>query len=169
VGLPAVSVGVIEKTLVNAGEVSNKGFEFGLNYQNNDHAFKYSVNANVATLTNQVNKLQTFVKSIIDDGTHTRTEVGQPISSYFGYQFEGIYQNAGEISKHLFSNYNGTQPGDIRFKDLITMARSMLTTEHLSAILFQKQLMVFLFLRRSNNLIFPSCCRAYRMWIATMI
>ncbi|MEP7108794.1 MAG: TonB-dependent receptor [Ferruginibacter sp.] len=118
VGLPAVSVGVIEKTYINAGEVSNKGFEFGVNFQNNDHALKYSVNANIATLTNRVNKLQTFVKSIIDNGTHTKTEVGQPISSYYGYAFEGIYQNAGEITKQLFSNSNGAQPGDIRFKDL---------------------------------------------------
>lgn len=118
VGLPAVSVGVIERTFVNAGEVSNKGFELGINYQDNDHAFKYSVNANIATLTNRVNKLQTFVKNIIDNGTHTKTEVGQPISSYFGYVFEGIYQNASEITKQLFSNTNGAQPGDIRFKDL---------------------------------------------------
>jgi len=118
VGLPAVSVGVIEKTYVNAGEVSNKGFEFGINYQNDDHPFKYSVNANIATLENRVDKLQTFVKNIIDDGTHTKTEVGQPISSYYGYVFDGIYQNAGEISKQLFANANATQPGDIRFKDL---------------------------------------------------
>jgi TonB-linked SusC/RagA family outer membrane protein len=118
VGLPAVSVGVIEKTYVNAGEVSNKGFELGINYQNDDHAFKYGVNANVATLVNRVDKLQTFVKSIIDDGTHTKTEVGQPISSYYGYVFDGIYQNTGEIGKQLFANANGAQPGDIRFKDL---------------------------------------------------
>ena len=118
VGLPAVSVGVIEKTYVNAGEVSNKGFEFGVNYQNYDHAFKYSINANLATLTNRVDKLQTFVKNIIDDGTHTKTEVGQPISSYFGYVFDGIYQSTGEISKYLFANTNGAQPGDIKFKDL---------------------------------------------------
>jgi hypothetical protein len=118
VGLPAVSVGVIEKTFVNAGEVSNKGFEFGMNYQDNTHPFKYSVTANIATLTNRVNKLQTFVKSIIDDGTHTKTEVGQPISSYYGYQFDGIYQNAAEIATQLFANANGAQPGDIRFKDL---------------------------------------------------
>ena len=32
--------------------------------------------------------------------------------------FDGIYQNAGEIAKALFTNANGTQPGDIRFKDL---------------------------------------------------
>lgn len=118
VGLPAVSVGVIEKTFVNAGQVTNKGFELGVNYSNYDNVFKYSINANLATLTNKVDKLQTFVKSIIDDNTKTRTEVGQPISSYYGLVFDGIYQNAGEVTKHLFSNTNGTQPGDIKFKDL---------------------------------------------------
>ncbi|TRX07964.1 SusC/RagA family TonB-linked outer membrane protein [Flavobacterium gawalongense] len=118
VGLPVVSVGVIERTYANAGEVSNKGFEFGLNLQNNDHKFKYGVNANIATLTNRVNKLHTFVKNITDDATHTKTEVGQPISSYYGYQFDGIYQNASEVSAYLFSNSNGAQPGDIKFKDI---------------------------------------------------
>lgn len=118
VTLPAVSVGVINQTIVNAGEVSNKGFEFGLNLKNYDHAFKYSVNANIATLTNRVNKLQTYVKNIIDDGTHTKTEVGQPISSYYGLVFDGIYQNAGEVSTQLFANSNNAQPGDIRFKDI---------------------------------------------------
>lgn len=118
VTLPAVSVGVINQTIVNAGEVSNKGFEFGLNLKNYDHEFKYSVNANIATLTNRVDKLQTYVKSIIDDGTHTKTEVGQSISSYYGLVFDGIYQNAGEVSTQLFANSNNAQPGDIRFKDI---------------------------------------------------
>lgn len=118
VGLPAVSVGVIERTYVNAGEVNNKGLEFGVNFQNNDHEFKYGINANIATLTNKVNKLHEFVKNISDDYTHTKTEVGQAISSYYGYQFDGIYQNTGEVSSHLFSNANATQPGDIKFKDI---------------------------------------------------
>ncbi|RDC54502.1 TonB-dependent receptor [Pedobacter chinensis] len=118
VGLPAVSVGVIDRTYVNAGEVTNKGFEFGLNFQNREHAFKYNVNANIATLTNRVNKLQEFVKNINDDQTHTRTEVGQPINSYFGLVFDGIYQTPAEVSTHLYSNANGALPGDIRFKDL---------------------------------------------------
>lgn len=118
VGLPAVAVGVIDRTYVNAGEVSNKGFEFGLNFKNSDHQFKYNINANFATLTNRVNKLQEFVKNITNDATHTKTEVGQPLNSYFGLVFDGIYQNAGEVSSHLFSNPNGSLPGDIRFKDL---------------------------------------------------
>ncbi len=117
IALPSI-IGSFDPSYQNAGAVSNKGFELGFNYQNNDHAFKYNVNANIATLTNRVDKLHTYVKSIIDDATHTKTEVGQPISSYFGYMFDGIYQNTGEITKQLFSNTNGAQPGDIRFKDL---------------------------------------------------
>lgn len=118
VGLPAVSVGVIESTYVNAGEVTNKGFEVGLGYQNRDRALKYSVNANFSTVTNRVNKLQEFVKNINDDATHTRTVVGQPISAYYGLQFDGIYQNTGEIAHYLFTNANGAVPGDIRFRDI---------------------------------------------------
>jgi TonB-linked SusC/RagA family outer membrane protein len=118
VQLPAVSVGVIDRTYVNAGEVSNKGFEFGLNFQNNDHKFKYNVNANFATLTNRVNKLYEFVKNITDDKTHTKTEVGQPINSYYGRVFDGIYQNAAEVSSHLFTNINGRLPGAIKGKAL---------------------------------------------------
>ena len=118
VQLPAVAVGVIDRTYVNAGEVSNKGFEFGLNFQNSDHKFKYNVNANIATLTNKVNKLYEFVNNITDDRTHTKTVVGQPINSYYGYVFDGIYQNAAEISSQLFTSVNGRVPGDIRFKDL---------------------------------------------------
>jgi TonB-linked SusC/RagA family outer membrane protein len=117
IALPGI-IGSFDPSYQNAGSVSNKGFEFGFNYQNNDHAFKYNINANIATLTNKVDKLHTYVKSLIDDATHTKTEVGQPISSYYGYVFDGIYQNAAEITKQLFLNTNGSQPGDIRFKDL---------------------------------------------------
>ncbi|TPG44033.1 SusC/RagA family TonB-linked outer membrane protein [Flavobacterium pectinovorum] len=116
--VPPGTVGDFLPTSVNSASVSNKGFEFGLNFQNNDHEFKYGINANVATLKNNVDRLQQNVNNITDDATHTKTVVGQPISSYYGYQFDGIYQNASEVSSHLFTASNGTQPGDIKFKDL---------------------------------------------------
>ncbi|WP_394775280.1 SusC/RagA family TonB-linked outer membrane protein [Flavobacterium sp.] len=118
VSLPVVSVGVIDETYINAGAVSNKGFEFGMNFQNNDHAFKYGVNGNVATLTNKVEKLHQYVTNVDDIISSTRTTVGQPINSYYGYQFDGIYQNKAEISSQLYANTNGAQPGDMKFKDL---------------------------------------------------
>ena len=118
VGLPAVTVGVIESTYVNAGIVSNKGFEFGANFENNDNAFKYGVSGNFTTLTNKVEALQQYIKNIEDLKTNTRTTVGQPINSYYGYIFDGIYQNSAEINSQLYRNTNCVIPGDMKFMDL---------------------------------------------------
>ncbi len=116
--VPPGLVGSFDPTIINSGSVSNKGLEFAVNFKNNDHQFKYNVNANLSTLTNRVEKLNTNVASLIDDATHTQTVVGQPISAYYGYQFDGIYQNAAEINTQLFTSTNGVKPGDIKFKDI---------------------------------------------------
>jgi hypothetical protein len=117
-GLPGVSVGNIQATYVNAGSVTNEGLEFALNFQNDDNEFKYGFNANMATLKNEVTGLHSNVRLLENTFANTRTVVGQPINAYYGYQFEGIYQNAGEVSSHLFADAGTIQPGDIRFKDL---------------------------------------------------
>jgi TonB-linked SusC/RagA family outer membrane protein len=116
--LPSLSVGQIQPSYVNAGTVVNKGFEFSLNYRNDDNEFKYGVSANLATLDNEVTKLHPNVTNIEDTGSHTRTVVGQPINAYYGYEFIGIYQNTSEVSSHLYSNTNGAQPGDMKFRDV---------------------------------------------------
>ena len=116
--LPSSAVGQIDRTYINAGAVENTGFEFGVNFQDNIGDFRYGVNGNVATLKNEVTQLYSRVPNIEDTFTHTRTAVGQPISAYYGYQFDGIYQNAAEVSSHLFSDQGTVQPGDIRFKDI---------------------------------------------------
>lgn len=118
VSLPAATVGVIAPTFVNAGIVNNKGFEFGFDFQNSDHAFKYGINGNVSTLTNRVEALQQYIANLDNLQSNTRTTVGQPINSYYGYEFDGIYQNSTEINTQLFSNTNGVVPGDMKFKDL---------------------------------------------------
>lgn len=118
VGLPAATVGVIAPTYVNAGIVNNKGFEFGFDFQNSDHAFKYGINGNVSTLTNRVEALQQYISYLDNLQSNTRTTVGQPINSYYGYKFDGIYQNSAEINTQLYTNTNGVVPGDMKFKDL---------------------------------------------------
>lgn len=105
VGLPSI-VGDVSPTIVNAGEVINKGFEFTLNYRNSDNEFKYGINANFGTLINSVERLQT-------------KEVGQSLNSFYGYKMIGIYQNQDEIDNHLSGTLNPTaKPGDIKFADL---------------------------------------------------
>ncbi|MEH6307172.1 TonB-dependent receptor [Olivibacter sp. CPCC 100613] len=117
ISLPSL-VGNVQPTIVNAGQVKNKGFEFSLGYRNTtENGFRYGLNANLATLSNEVVKLHPNVPYI--SGTATRTQVGNPLNAYFGYLVEGIYQNQQEVNTHLSGVENPTQkPGDIRFKDL---------------------------------------------------
>ncbi len=117
--LPGVTVGTgVQPTYINSGKVQNKGFEFRANWQDNSHEFKYSITANMATLKNEVKKLNSYVPYVQDDISHTRTATGQPINSYYGLVFDGIYQNQNEINNYLFSDTGGAVPGDMKFKDL---------------------------------------------------
>jgi TonB-linked SusC/RagA family outer membrane protein len=116
ISLPSI-VGNVSPTIVNAGEVSNKGFEFALDFRNRAGAFNYSINANAATVRNNVEKLHPNLPNI--SGDVYKTQVGQPLGSFYGYVMEGIYQNEAEIQTHLSGTLNpAEQPGDIRFKDL---------------------------------------------------
>jgi TonB-linked SusC/RagA family outer membrane protein len=116
ISLPSI-VGNVSPTIVNAGEVSNKGIEVALDFRNSGKSFKYSINANAATVRNNVEKLHPNLPNIIGDVY--KTEVGHPLSSFYGYVMEGIYQNQAEINTYLHGTLNpADKPGDIKFKDL---------------------------------------------------
>jgi len=116
ISLPSIA-GNVSPTIVNAGEVSNKGFELGFNFRSNARSFNYGINGNIATVTNRVEKLHPNLPTIVGDVY--KTEAGHPLGSFYGYVMDGIYQNQSEINAHLFGTLNPpTQPGDIRFKDL---------------------------------------------------
>jgi TonB-dependent starch-binding outer membrane protein SusC len=115
-GLPNV-VGDVKPTIVNAGAVTNKGFEFAVGYRNNDNAFKYAINANFATVSNNVDKLDPNLPNIY--GQVSKTEAGHPLNSFYGFQMTGIYQNQSEIDGYLTGAPHGDiKPGDIKFNDL---------------------------------------------------
>ncbi|MBC8016986.1 MAG: SusC/RagA family TonB-linked outer membrane protein, partial [Verrucomicrobia bacterium] len=115
ISLPSF-IGNVSPTIVNAGEVSNKGFEVALNFRNNRGPFNYGINANAGTVTNRVEKLHPNLPNIIGD--IYKTEVGHPLGAFYGYAMEGIYQNQNEINTHLSGTVNPpNKPGDIRFTD----------------------------------------------------
>lgn len=110
-------VGRVQATNVNAGEVSNKGIEVALSINNSVRSFWYNVNANVATVTNRVEKLHPNLPYI--GGDVYRTQPGHSLASYYGFVMEGIYQTQDEITKHQYGVANPTaKPGYIRFKDV---------------------------------------------------
>ena len=116
ISLPSI-VGNVEPTIVNAGEVSNKGFELAMTFKNSGGPFNYAINGNLGTVRNRVDKLHPNLPNIIGDVY--RTSVGHPLGAFYGYVMEGIYQNQAEINAHLFGTVNPPdKPGDIKFKDL---------------------------------------------------
>ncbi len=104
----------------NIGDVENRGVELALQYRNRDNAFKYELGGNVSFINNEVLFLgggdPTFSGNIFQ-GAVSKTDVGQPIASFFGHVTDGIFQNQAEVEAHAFQT-DGTAPGDIRFKDL---------------------------------------------------
>lgn len=117
ISLPLI-VGNVAATYVNAGKVNNRGFEFELGYRNRTSSdFYYSINANLATIKNEVKSLHANLPNLI--GPVTKTQAGYPLNAYYGFMQEGIYQSEEEVTSHLFGTPNAPQkPGDIKFVDI---------------------------------------------------
>lgn len=119
-----------QRVAINLGEVINEGFEFVLNYSKTFGDFRYSVGGNLAFNRNEVVSLGTDNIPINQggggfalEGTITRTEAGQPISSFFGYDVIGIFESDAEVEALNSSSptgiyqENGTGPGDLIYAD----------------------------------------------------
>jgi TonB-linked SusC/RagA family outer membrane protein len=122
VGLPISAVsGFLLPPDVNAGKIQNKGIEFSLLYRNRIGNVNYDISANYTTVNNKVLDLGEDATPIISgyfgEQTH-RTMVGFPISHFYGYKTNGIYQNQAEVDAALPDESGTPSPGDIRFVDL---------------------------------------------------
>jgi TonB-linked SusC/RagA family outer membrane protein len=106
----------------NTASIENKGFEFLATYRDQVGEFKYSATVNFSTLNNVVTALGDATPIIQGSFTSntlnsTKTDVGQPISSFFGYITDGIYQTDQEVIDANDTTSNPV-PGDMRFKDI---------------------------------------------------
>lgn len=109
--------------VINAGDVRNSGFEFAINYKETiAKDLSISVGYNITTINNEVTRLPQGVDFIpagafgVGGGTATRMQVGYPIGYFFGYQTQGVYQSAEEVSERGVTQ-TFAQPGDLRFAD----------------------------------------------------
>ena len=119
---------------LNLGRISNKGWEATLGYKNkqtNKLKFDASINFSHNTpyldsygLTGEpvLGNAQGFYRLSEElQGPYTKTEIGQEIGRYWGYQVEKVFQNQFEINAYTKSD--GTliqptaQPGDFKYQD----------------------------------------------------
>jgi TonB-linked SusC/RagA family outer membrane protein len=111
--------------IANVGSMQNKGLELTLGYHKTSGEFRYDITGVFGLSRNKVLSLTGAANGTITAGGDadfggggpiTNTSVGQPIQYFYGYQVEGIFQNAADVSGH--ATQTGAAPGDLKFKDV---------------------------------------------------
>lgn len=107
----------------NIGSVQNKGWEFTLSaYPFRSKNFTWNTNFNFSTLKNKVTSLgdrdSVFTGSNVGGGMTGKNEfvliVGQPMGSFWGLNYLGVWQQKDAAQANLFGN----KPGDSRYEDV---------------------------------------------------
>ncbi|WP_297100635.1 TonB-dependent receptor [uncultured Draconibacterium sp.] len=105
--------------LRNVGTIRNSGLELALGWRNEiTRDFSYNVGVNISTLKNEVRDL--YGQTYINGGSaefRQRSQVGEPLLSFYGYEVAGIYQNEAEISADPVAVDNSLVPGDFKYVD----------------------------------------------------
>ncbi len=120
------TIGINNSPDVNLAQVSNKGIELQLDW--NDRIgddIEYNFGVNLTTVKNRVVKLTDEIADgrVLANGYYG-IQVGRSIGFIYGYQMDGIFQTQAEVDawKAQHTDEAGSQddlsPGDIRFADL---------------------------------------------------
>lgn len=104
---------------MNAGNVSNKGWEFELGWRDHIGDFNYSVRANLATLKNKVTYLDPSLTRLSGVNFHTSTityfEKGYPVYYFRGYKFKGVDPETGNPTFHDLDESGDLNDGDLTY------------------------------------------------------
>jgi hypothetical protein len=108
---------------VNIGEMLNRGLDLLVTTRGNlTTDLTYELTVTASTLKNEIVALApglSFITSVNPSyrGIQPiRNAVGQPLSSFFGYNTLGLFRNAEDVSKHAVQD--GKAPGRFKFEDV---------------------------------------------------
>jgi TonB-linked SusC/RagA family outer membrane protein len=97
------------QTNINVCQTKNKGFEFTLNTRNIiTKDFEWSSSVAFATNEEEIVKLTGATNNYIANGSYTLA-IGQPVSSFYNYKLNGVWQIGQEKDAAVF----GVRPGDL--------------------------------------------------------
>lgn len=109
---------------INAGNVSNRGWEIELGWRDRIGDFSYSVRGNIATLKNKVTYLDPSLVRLPGETFHntpiTYFEKGYPIYYFRGYRFAGVDPATGDPT---FEDLDGS--GDVSDGDLTNIGSAI--------------------------------------------
>ncbi len=106
----------------NIATMENKGFEFLATYRDQIGELSFSATANFSIIDNEVTSLGSSTR--LTQGSFTSNTInsleitpGRPVSSFYGWVVDGIYQSDAEAAAANDQKGNPVA-GDIKFKDL---------------------------------------------------
>ncbi|MEQ9437897.1 MAG: TonB-dependent receptor [Cyclobacteriaceae bacterium] len=110
------------EAIENHGDVQNKGVELSISSSNIvSENFSWTTDFNISFNRNKVLELGSTNTPILAgssyEGNPTNiTMVGKPLGMFYGFVFDGIYQNEDEIERD--PSFPGAVPGNMRVKDI---------------------------------------------------
>lgn len=118
-----------ENPILNVGKIRNRGFELELNWNDKVKDFEYGIGFNLSTTNNEVVSLADEGQALYCTGLVYGTDYtpayateGKPISAFYLYRTDGIFQSDEEAAAYVNADGERLQPnakaGDIRFKDI---------------------------------------------------
>lgn len=118
-----------QNPILNVGKNRNRGFELELNWNDRIKDFEYGIGFNLSTTHNEVISLADKGQALYCTGLVYGTDYtpayateGKPISAFYLYRTDGIFQSDAEAAAYVNANGERLQPnakaGDIRFKDI---------------------------------------------------
>ncbi|WP_286833447.1 SusC/RagA family TonB-linked outer membrane protein [Sphingobacterium sp. UBA7038] len=104
---------------MNAGNVSNKGWEFELGWKDHVGDFNYAILGNLATLKNKVTYIDPSITRLSGVNFHTSTityfERGYPVYYFRGYQFQGVDPETGNPTFYDLDKSGDLNDGDLTY------------------------------------------------------
>ncbi|MFR9166504.1 MAG: SusC/RagA family TonB-linked outer membrane protein [Dysgonomonas sp.] len=123
----------------NSGKMTNEGWEFRFDVEAfKNKEWRVGVNFNIAQNKNKVNEMPSNVMDYVyepKNGYYAyNVRIGDPLGSFYGYKYKGVYQNESETyardnSGNLILDINGNPvyvtnidervyPGDAKYEDI---------------------------------------------------
>ena len=107
----------------NIGDIKNRGMEFSLITINLDKAFKWTSQFNIGFNDNEVVSLpqEVLTNGYIQNGTYHILQEGQPIGTFYGWKFLGVYsRDEDNVDQVRYGSATGKvfKGGDIIWDDL---------------------------------------------------
>lgn len=125
---PVLAIFGTNAPFINGGDIENRGFELGLNWNDRRGDFSYGISLNGSYNRNRVVRIANNEQliegqaNVLSQGTLPmyRAQVGFPIGYFYGYKTDGIFQNAEQIADYRSRGHGvlaNAQPGDVIFVD----------------------------------------------------